>query len=52
MNQGEAYGFSVDLALPTRLKMAKGNARIQKVLANGLEILSPPTQRDEPAGPT
>ncbi len=35
----EAYGISVDLALPHAIKKAKGNAKIPQMLLDGLEIL-------------
>jgi hypothetical protein len=36
----DAYGISVDLAKPSMLKMAKGNAKVPQMLSDGLEIVS------------
>ncbi len=35
----EAYGLAVDLALPDRVKLDRGNAPIGKLIQDGLEIL-------------
>ncbi len=35
----EAYGLALDLALPDRIKLDRGNAPIAKLLEDGLEIL-------------
>jgi hypothetical protein len=35
----EAYGLALDLALPDRVKLDRGNAPIEKLIQDGLEIL-------------
>lgn len=39
VKNSEAYGISVDLARPHGIKLAKGNAKIPRMLLDGLEIL-------------
>lgn len=39
VKNSQAYGISVDLALPGGGKMAKGNAKVPQMLLDGLEIL-------------
>ena len=39
VKDSEAYGISVDLAKLDGLKLSKGNARVSKMLEDGLEIL-------------
>ena len=36
----EAYGLALDLALPDRIKLDRGNAPIERLIQDGLEILN------------